>query len=93
MGMANKIIKKLGVNMIELIPDWKVSWRWLSMNLMALAASLQVGYLTLPDEMKASISPDIIQIITAFLLAAGMVGRVIKQPAKAVEKENDNLGT
>lgn len=62
------------------------------MNFMALAASLQVTYLTLPEDMKSSIPSNVIQVLTTFLLVAGMIGNVIKQPVKAVKKENDDIG-
>ena len=76
----------------ELVSDWRSAWKFISVNMMALAASLQVTYLSLPEEMQASISPEILSIVTTFLMAAGMAGRVIKQPVKQGREEGDDLG-
>lgn len=76
----------------ELVSDWKQAWRWLSMNIMALAASLQLTYMALPDEMKASIPQEVVGIITTLLLVSGMIGRVINQTPAPPEKPDNDIG-
>lgn len=75
----------------HLVPGWKKSYKWLSMNMMAVAASLQVTWMTLPDDMKSSLPSEWVSGATAFLLAAGMAGRLISQPSGNISEADKRL--
>lgn len=64
---------------IKLIEDWRNARRWFSVNAMLLAAAIQGAWLQIPEDMKASIPPQLVQYVTIALLVFGVVGRLIKQ--------------
>jgi hypothetical protein len=61
------------------IPNWKKSWRMVSMRCMTLAGAVQGAWLIIPDDMKVSIPPNVVQWLTIALLALGVAGRLVKQ--------------
>lgn len=64
---------------MKLVDDARDCWKWLSMWCMTLAGTIQGAWAYIPDDMKTSIPPGIIQGLTVGLLVLGMAGRVIKQ--------------
>jgi len=64
---------------MRLVDNVKTAWRWLSMQFMAAAVAIQTAWLSLPDELKASIPPKAVSAITIGLLILGMLGRLKKQ--------------
>lgn len=64
---------------LELVEDWRKAWRWFSVNAMILAAAIQGAWLQIPDDMKSSIPPQLVQYATIALLIFGVVGRLIQQ--------------
>ena len=64
---------------IRLTEDWKAAHKWFSTHAMLWASVIQIAYMELPDELKASISPKVIAWITSSILILGIAGRVIKQ--------------
>lgn len=69
-----------------LVPGWKKAYRWLSMNMMAMAASLQVTWMTLPEDMRMAVPSEVIGTATTVLLVMGMIGRLVNQPEKECPK-------
>jgi hypothetical protein len=67
---------------LELVDDAKQAGRWLSVQSMVVAGAVQGAWLFLPEDLKASIPPNVVQGITLALLAIGVVGRLVKQKAK-----------
>ncbi|NMM21859.1 MAG: hypothetical protein HHJ15_18220 [Rhodoferax sp.] len=67
---------------MKLVDDFKQAWRWLSVQSMVLAGAVQGAWLYLPDDMKASIPPNIVQAVTLALLALGVAGRLVDQSPK-----------
>jgi len=65
---------------MKLIPNWKKAWRMISVQAMTLAGSIQGAWLFIPEDMKASISPSIVQGATVALLVLGIAGRMVDQP-------------
>lgn len=59
-----------------LVKDWKRAWKWASIRCMAVAASIQGSWLFVPDDMKTSIPPNILQGVTVILLLVGIAGRI-----------------
>ena len=64
---------------MALVSNWRKAWRWLSMQLLALAAVAQVAWETLPPDALAVIPPDWRGYITLGLVVAAMMGRVVDQ--------------
>ena len=64
---------------MKLIPEWKKAWRMLSIQAMTIATALQGAWLGVPDDMKAGISPNIVNGACMALLVLGIVGRLVKQ--------------
>jgi hypothetical protein len=51
----------------------------LSVQAMTLAGAIQGAWLFVPEDMKASIPPNVVQWLTMALLALGVAGRIVKQ--------------
>lgn len=60
---------------MKLVPNASKAWRWLSMQMIALAALWE----TIPLEAKAVLDPSVQSWITLGLLVAAGVGRMIDQ--------------
>ena len=67
---------------LEFVDDAKQAWRWVSMWCMTIAGAIQASWLFIPEDMKASIPPNIVQGVTLALLVFGVVGRLVKQEPK-----------
>lgn len=65
---------------MKLIKNWRKSYRMLSVQAMALATAIQGTWMTIPEDMKASIPPQAVHWITMGLLVFGIVGRIVAQP-------------
>ena len=55
------------------------AWKWFSVQAMALAGALQLVWIGLPDDLKASVPRNLITYITVALLALGVCGRLVQQ--------------
>jgi hypothetical protein len=64
---------------MTLIENWRTCWRMLSVQAMTLAGAIQGAWLFIPEDMKASIPPNVVQWLTMALLALGVAGRLVKQ--------------
>lgn len=72
---------------LELRPDWKHAWRWISMNCMTLALSIQGSWLAIPQDMRDKLPNHVASIATAVLLVLGILGSFVKQaPPKKAKK-------
>lgn len=63
----------------KLVDDWRRAWRWFSMQCMTLAGVVQGAWAAMPDDMRDSVPPNAVTILTISLLALGIVGRLVKQ--------------
>jgi hypothetical protein len=72
---------------MKLVPNWRSAGRWISMQLMALAAVVQVGWETLPPEALAVIPPDWRGYITLGLVVLAMIGRMIDQGTAGAQED------
>ena len=64
----------------RLVPNWRKAWRMLSVQAMAVAGAIQAAWAVLPDDMKSTIPPTLVQWLTLGLLALGIAGRLVDQP-------------
>ncbi len=60
---------------MKLVPNWKAAPKWLSVQMIALAALWE----SIPLEAKAVLSPETQSWVTLGLLVAAGVGRMIDQ--------------
>jgi hypothetical protein len=60
---------------MKLVPNWQKSWKWLSVQLIAVAALWE----SIPLEAKAVLDPSTQSWITLGLLVAAGIGRMIDQ--------------
>jgi hypothetical protein len=67
---------------LELVDDAKQAFTWISMWCMTLAGAIQGAWIFIPDDLKSSIPPNIVQAVTLALLAFGVAGRLVKQETK-----------
>lgn len=64
---------------MKLVPNARRAWKWFSMQMMALAATAQVAWESLPADALAVIPMDWRGYITLGLVVAAMLGRLIDQ--------------
>jgi hypothetical protein len=65
---------------LNLVPDWRESYRWFSMHAMGWSLGLIGSWAALPPDLKALVPEWLLLLFVAVLLFLGMVGRVIEQP-------------
>lgn len=65
---------------MKLIDNWKKAYRMISVQAMVIATAIQGTWVLVPEDLKTSIPPTIVQWITMGLLAFGIIGRLIDQP-------------
>lgn len=64
----------------KLIPQWRRAWRMVSVQCMALAAAVQAAWPMIPEDVKATLPPPVINWVSLALLVAGILGRLVQQP-------------
>ncbi len=67
---------------MKLVSDWRQAWRYYSTQVMAFAATVQLTWAQLPDDLKAPVPSHWVSYGTAALLAAGVMGRLVSQGDK-----------
>lgn len=65
---------------MKLIANWRKAYRMLSIQAMAFATAIQGAWMFLPDDMKTTLPPSVVQWVTMGLMAFGIVGRLVDQP-------------
>ena len=60
----------------HLIWNWRDAWRWMSVRLIALAASLQIVLLAFPEQLAQYLPPWLLQGGAIACLAGALLGRV-----------------
>jgi hypothetical protein len=64
---------------MKLIENWRDAPRMFSVQAMVVASAVQSTWVLLPEDMKATIPTNVVQIFTVCILACGILGRVISQ--------------
>lgn len=65
-----------------LVDNARSAWRWFSVQAMVLAGAIQGAWVFIPEDMRISIPPGIVQWTTIVLLVLGVVGRLVDQTPK-----------
>lgn len=66
---------------MKMLKGWKTGWRWISMQMMALALAVQGAWLTLPPNLVSHISDSTKTLVVVALLVMGIIGRMVDQDA------------
>lgn len=64
----------------NVVPEWRQSWRWLSMHAMTLALAVQAAWLAVPEDLRAMVPGWSAAGLTAALMVLGVAGRLVEQP-------------
>jgi len=70
---------------MTLVENARHAWRWFSVQAMALAAAMQIGWANLPPDLKSTIPAAYVTYMTIALLVLGIIGRVVAQPKAGVK--------
>jgi hypothetical protein len=70
----------------NLISNWKECWKWLSVNCMVAAATLQAVWMGIPDDLRQALPKETASGITIALLALGFYGRITTRAPKPKKK-------
>lgn len=62
-----------------LVSNWRDAWRWWSVRIAAVLASLGPIWLTLPEELKQSIPVEWLPYVAPILILSIVFARVIDQ--------------
>ena len=65
---------------MTLIENWRKGYKMLSVQAMAAATAIQGTWVLVPEDMKTTIPPTLVQWLTMSLLVFGILGRLIDQP-------------
>jgi len=66
---------------MKLVPEWRVAWRWFSVQLAAVLAALPMVWPQLPADVKAYIPPEWHPWIVSGMALAIIAGRLVPQGA------------
>jgi len=66
---------------MKLVPEWRVAWRWFSVQLAAVLAALPMVWPLLPDDMKSYIPHEWHPWIVSGMALAIIAGRLVPQGA------------
>lgn len=64
---------------MKLVPNWRESWRWFSVQALVAIAALPMVWVALPPDLKDAVPDDWLMWIAAAVALAGMIGRVVDQ--------------
>lgn len=67
---------------MKLVDDARKAWRWFSVQAMFWAGAVQGAWAAFGDDLKQNVPHWLVTTLTLGLLAAGIGGRLVKQPAK-----------
>lgn len=66
---------------MKLVDDWKSAWKWLSVQFVAAAGSVQLAVLAFPDTLRQYLPDRITHLVAVLLLGAAVLGRLVDQKA------------
>lgn len=64
---------------MTLIEDWKSAWKFISVQANALGIAMSSTYAIMYDQLKDTMPPKYMVMVTGAVFVAGIVGRVISQ--------------
>jgi len=67
---------------MNLVPDWKKSWRWFSIHALALQTAATLAWLQVPADLREVIPMEMQVAAAVGMFLLGWVGRIVDQPEK-----------
>lgn len=67
---------------MKLIPDWRQSWRWLSVQSMGFVTVLLTAWAAIPADLKDNLPTWLVPGFAVSCLLLGIFGRLIVQKKK-----------
>ena len=64
---------------MDFVDDVRHFWKWFSVQAMALAAAVQGAWAAFSDDLKQNVPHWLVTALTLALLAAGIMGRLVRQ--------------
>ena len=64
---------------MKLIDNWRQAWRFVSVQAMTCAITLQGVWLNLPEDLRIHVPDRIAATVTAGILLLGLIGRLFQQ--------------
>lgn len=65
---------------MKLVADWKRAWRWHSVWIAGLLASLPVAWASMPPDLKEHVPDAWLPYVSGVMFLAFLVGRLRAQP-------------
>lgn len=75
----------MGKLKFRLVDGWKKSWKWLSVQALALGTAVNGAWVLVPDELKASMPPKVAAYASLVIFATGFAARFLTTAPKAEE--------
>lgn len=66
-------------NTMKMIEDWKQAYKWASTRCMALAATVQATWISIPEDTRAQVPAYLVSGLTVGLLVMGVIGRITQK--------------
>jgi hypothetical protein len=64
---------------MRLVPDWKKSWRWFSVQLAALGAVVHYAWPLVPADLTATLPDAARNVVTGLIFFGIIAGRLVDQ--------------
>jgi hypothetical protein len=64
---------------MKLIPEWRKSWRMVSMQAMVIAQAGLGAWVAMPDDLREHVPASGVIAFAISMLGIGMIGRLVKQ--------------
>lgn len=68
---------------MRLVTDWKSAWKWLSVQFVAAAGTVQLAVLAFPETIRQYLPDWLTHLLAVVLLAGAVLGRLVDQKGKA----------
>ena len=87
--MVKKMVETVSAQAQKrVIPEWRRAWKWFSVQAMVVSAAIQLGWASLPDDMKSKLPEKLCNKISIVTLFLGIGGRVLQQELEPKPKED-----
>lgn len=67
---------------MRLVTEWRSAWKWLSVQFVAAAGTVQLSVLAFPETIRQYLPDWLTHALAVALLAGAVLGRLIDQKAK-----------
>jgi hypothetical protein len=64
---------------VKLVPDWRQSWKWISVHAQLAQVAIVGTWTSLPEDMRAAVPGKVVLLAVGIVGAAGVLGRLVDQ--------------